>query len=479
MRLRGCLICGIPSQTNPHMKRGDFLFTVLRVPLDFVMLIGAGIGTYFIRTQVLDVWRPVLFGPQLPLDRYAILVVAVSVLFVLAYAASGLYAMKLRLTVLQEVVRVVVASSAAMMVVILVIFLRAEAFNSRFLVLGYWGLSMLAAVIGRLLLRLLFRRLTARYGVGAHRVLLIGNDAVTHQLAQTMRDDPGLGYRIVGELKQPDLDAVAATVRSPGVDEVMLATPEYPAQGIVQLVDFCHEQHIVFKFVPNIYQTLTTHYDVDAIGRVPLVQLRRTALDGWGRVFKRLLDVVGSSVALTVLSLPMALIAFAIKWETAGPVLVRLRRMSRNREFSLLKFRSMVENAEELKPLLATLNERSDGPLFKMRDDPRVTRVGRFIRRTRLDELPQLLNVFIGDISLVGPRPHQPDEIAKYAKHHRKVLAIKAGATGMAQVSGSSDLPFEEEVLMDTFYIENWTLGMDIRLIIRTALKMFVDRSAV
>jgi len=461
------------------MKRGDFIFTVLRVPLDFLMLVGAGLGTYVIRTELLDVWRPVLFGPELPLGRFAVLVVAVSLLYVCVYALSGLYAMKLRLTAPQEAARVIVASSAAMMVVILIIFLRAEAFNSRFLVLGYWGLSMCTAVTGRLLLRVLFRGLTAQYGLGAHRVLLIGNDTVTHQLAQTIRSDPGLGFRIVGELAHPDLDAVTAAVTSPGVDEVILATPEYPAEGIVQLVDFCHEQHIVFKFVPNIYQTLTTHYDVDAIGRVPLVQLRRTALDGWGRVFKRLLDIAGSTLALLVLAVPMALIAFAIKWETAGPVLVRLRRMSRNREFSLLKFRSMIENAEELKPLLAAQNERADGPLFKMRDDPRVTRVGRFIRRTRLDELPQFFNVFLGDISLVGPRPHQPDEIAKYAKHHRKVLAIKAGATGMAQVSGSSDLPFEEEVLMDTFYIENWTLWMDIRLMFRTALKMFSDRSAV
>jgi lipopolysaccharide/colanic/teichoic acid biosynthesis glycosyltransferase len=139
----------------------------------------------------------------------------------------------------------------------------------------------------------------------------------------------------------------------------------------------------------------------------------------------------------------------------------------------------MIENAEELKPLLTSQNERSDGPLFKMRDDPRITRVGRFIRRIRLDELPQFFNVFRGDISLVGPRPHQPDEIARYEKHHRKVLDIKAGATGLAQVSGSSDLPFEEEVALDSFYIENWTLWMDVRILFRTATKMFTDRSAV
>jgi lipopolysaccharide/colanic/teichoic acid biosynthesis glycosyltransferase len=139
----------------------------------------------------------------------------------------------------------------------------------------------------------------------------------------------------------------------------------------------------------------------------------------------------------------------------------------------------MIENAEELKPYLAALNERTDGPLFKMRDDPRVTRVGKFLRRYRLDELPQFWNILMGHMSIVGPRPHQSDEIARYAKHHRKVLAIKAGATGMAQVAGSSDLPFEEEVALDTFYIENWSLVLDVRICIKTVLKMFRDRSAV
>jgi exopolysaccharide biosynthesis polyprenyl glycosylphosphotransferase len=460
------------------MKKGDFIFNILRVPLDFVVLVGAGVAIYVVRTQLLDAWRPVLFGPELPLERFTMLTLEVSVLFVLVYAASGLYAMKLRMTVPQEAARVVVASSAAMMVIILIIFLRAEAFNSRFLVLGYWVLAMLAVVLGRLFFRMLFRRLTARYDLGTHRVLLIGNDEVTQQLANTIRGDPALGYRIVRQLDRPDLSAVH------DVDEVILATPDYPAERIVELVDFCHERHLTFKFVPNIYHTLTTHYDVDAIGRVPLVQLRRTALDGWGRVFKRLFDVAGSAAALVVLSPLFVAIALAVKWETYGPVFARLPRISGNRRFNLLKFRGMIAvdpdgSAESLKASLAMLNERTDGPLFKIRDDPRVTRVGRFIRRYRLDELAQFWNVLKGDMSIVGPRPHQPDEIAKYQKHHKKVLAIKAGATGLAQVNGSSDLPFEEEVALDTFYIENWSLALDMRIAVKTALRMFRDHSAV
>ncbi len=455
------------------------MFPVVRVPFDFFVLLLAGISIYGIRTNILDAWRPVLFGPQLPLSRFMLLTLGVALWFLAVYAVSGLYAMKARMTYAQEVVRVGVASSAAMMAVILIIFIRAETFNSRFLVLGYWVFATLGVMVGRGVLRVFFRYIRAEYGVGAQRVLLIGNDEVTRQLAATMQSDLGLGYRIVTQLESPDLALVTRAVDDLGVDEVILATPEYPADGIVQLVDFCHERHLIFKFVPNIYQTLTTHYDVDAIGRIPLVQLRRTALEGWGRVFKYAMDVALSACALVVLAIPMALIALAIKWETAGPVLVRLERISRGRHFGLLKFRSMVENAEELKPLLVDRNERADGPLFKMRNDPRVTSVGRFIRRTRLDELPQFFNVLRGDLSLVGPRPHQPDEIARYQKHHRRVLDIKAGVTGMAQVSGSSSLPFEEEVALDTFYIENWTLGTDIRILMRTAIKMLFDRTAV
>ena len=139
----------------------------------------------------------------------------------------------------------------------------------------------------------------------------------------------------------------------------------------------------------------------------------------------------------------------------------------------------MVKNAEELKPSLVELNERKDGPLFKMRNDPRITRVGRIIRKYRIDEIPQFWNILIGDMSLVGPRPHQPDEISKYAKHHKKVLAIKAGATGLAQVSGSSDLPFDKEVALDVFYIENWSLLLDIKIIFKTLFKVLTDRTAV
>ncbi len=460
------------------MKKAELIFSVLLLPLDFVMLVMAGLATYFLRTRILSAFRPALFEFNLPLEKYFLLALAVAGIFIITYAISGLYSLKSTRSTIEEFFRVVVASSAGIMVVIIYIFLRQELFDSRFLVLGAWFLAIVFVSLGRLAMRYIQRLVVSRYDFGIHKVMIIGGDDVTRKIVGSIQANPAFGYRIVKHLADPEVQEVKLAIGNPGIDEVILANPNYPAERVVELVDFCHENHIAFKFVPNIYQTLTANFAFDAFAGVPLVELKRTALDGWGRVIKRTVDILGALVGLVILSWFFALVALLIKWETEGPVFVRLERMSRNKKFRLLKFRSMMKDAEKYKALLVAYNERTDSPLFKIKNDPRVTRSGRFIRKFRIDELPQLWNVFKGEISLVGPRPHQPDEIERYEKRHRRVLAIKAGATGLAQISGSSDLPFEEEVTLDTFYIENWSLWQDIRILILTILKIFRDKSA-
>ncbi len=455
------------------------VFSALLLPVDFAMLLAAGIATYFLRTRILSAFRPVLFQFNLPLQKYFILVLAVSLLFVISYAVSGLYNLRSTRGAIGEFSRIVVASSAGILVVIIYIFLRQELFNSRFLVLGAWFLAIVFVSGGRLMMRRLQRVFVSRYNFGVHKVMVIGGDDVTRRIVDEIRASPASGYRIVKHLINPEVEEVKIAAGNPGIDEVILANPNYPAEKVLDLVDFCHENYIIFKFVPNLYQTLTANFVIDTFTGVPLVELRRTALDGWGKIIKRIIDIIGSSLGLVVLSPLFLAIAFAIKWESEGPVFVGLERISRNRRLKLYKFRSMIKDAEKYKENLWQFNERSDSPLFKMRDDPRVTRVGRFLRRCRLDEFPQLWNVLRGDVSLVGPRPHQPDEIARYEKHQRRVLAIKAGVTGVAQISGSSDLPFEKEVALDTLYMENWSLGWDFKIIFLTILKLFRDRSAV
>jgi exopolysaccharide biosynthesis polyprenyl glycosylphosphotransferase len=460
------------------MKKAELTFSALLLPVDFIMLILAGLTTYFLRTQILSSFRPVLFQFNLPLEKYFILILTMSLIFIICYAISGLYSLSSTRKTLEEFFKVIVASSASIMVVIIYIFLQQTLFNSRFLVLGAWFFAIIFVSLGRLIMHRIQKYLVSKRDFGIHKVLVIGDDDITFKIIAYIKANPAFGLRIMKHLANPEVSEVKLAIGNPGIDEVILANPDYPAKKVLELIDFCHENHLTFKFVPNLYQTLTANFGFDALAGVPLVELRRTALNGWGRIIKRAIDVVGSSVVLVILSPVFAVIAFVIKWQTEGPVFVHLERVSRGRLFRLHKFRSMINAAEQYKTYLSQFNERTDSPLFKMKDDPRVTKIGRFLRRYRLDEFPQLWNVLKGEMSLIGPRPHQPDEISRYQKHHRRVLAIKAGASGLAQISGSSDLPFEEEVALDTFYIENWSLWQDIKIIILTVLKIFRDKSA-
>jgi len=252
----------------------------------------------------------------------------------------------------------------------------------------------------------------------------------------------------------------------------------YTTSKIMELMHFCDDNYISLKFVPNIFQILTSNTEVANLAGYPVVELKRTSLDGWGQIIKRIIDMAGAIFGVIALAPLLGLVALLIKLDSEGPVFVGLKRVGCGKIFDLYKFRSMIKNAEFFKKDLAAFNERKGSPLFKMKNDPRVTKIGRILRKTRLDELPQLINVLKGEMSLVGPRPHEPAEVAEYQRHHKKVLAIKPGITGLAQISGSSDLPFDEEVKLDTFYVENWTLAKDIKILIRTLRVIFFDKSA-
>jgi len=460
------------------MKKSDLFFNVLRLPVDFIMLLTAGLATYILRTEILSVFRPVLFQFNLPLLKYFYLVFFVSLIFLGAYAISGLYAMRAKMRLTEEFLKIAIASSAGVMGIIIYIFLRQELFDSRFLVLGGWFLGIVFVFVGRIVIRKLQDIAVGKYSFGVHRLLIVGDSSTAIKFSEDIKNNPLLGYNIVGIMPM-DFDKITQVNKDKSVDEIVVMQMNGNADEVDKLIDFCHEHYIIFKFVPSISNLFVSNYDVGIFEGFPLVELKRTRLEGWGRVIKRVIDILCAIFGLLIALPIFGIIAFAIKWETEGPVFAKLKRVSGNKEFMLYKFRSMMNHAEELKPLLAIYNERNDGPLFKMKEDPRVTKIGRLLRKTRIDELPQLWNILRNDMSLVGPRPHQPDEIEQYKRHHKKVLAIKAGATGLAQVSGGSGLGFEEEVNLDSFYIDNWSLGLDIRIILKTVLKMFFDKTAV
>jgi exopolysaccharide biosynthesis polyprenyl glycosylphosphotransferase len=463
------------------MKKSELIFGALLVPVDFLMFILAGVTAYFLRISPLVTnFRPVLFTMNLPFERYFLSVLTVAIFGIFIFAVSGLYNITAQKKLFKEFLQIIVATSATLLVIILYIFFNQALFDSRFILLMAWVLVIIFVSLGRFFVKKLQRFMVGKYNVGVRNIIIIGEDKLSKKVIEEIERNPGFGYRIIKRFFELETDKIYNFLLNsdPQIDEVILASPHYERNDILEFLDFCEEQRIGFKFVPNLFQTHTTNVEMNTFAGVPLIEIKRTPLDGWGRIIKRWVDVLFSAIGLIILSPIFLIIAIVIKLNSNGNVFVRLKRISQRQGFWLFKFRSMVKNAEQMKSNLIEHNERKDGPLFKMKNDPRVTSVGKFLRKTRIDELPQLINVFRGEMSLVGPRPHQPDEIEKYEKHHKKVLLIKPGMTGMAQISGSSDLPFEEEVKLDTYYIENWTLLKDIYILSKTIIVLFKDRSA-
>ncbi|MBD3247915.1 exopolysaccharide biosynthesis polyprenyl glycosylphosphotransferase [Candidatus Falkowbacteria bacterium] len=260
-----------------------------------------------------------------------------------------------------------------------------------------------------------------------------------------------------------------------------------PKKEVLRLYDFADEHHLAFKYVADLLGTKVLKTEVMELAGIPVVEVKKTPLDGWGRIVKRIFDIFGSIFLMIITSPIMILVALAIKLDSHGPIFFSrkddgslLKRVGQGGKlFNYFKFRSMIDKSDSMRyKELAGQDLRKDGPLVKIQDDPRVTRVGKFIRRFSIDELPELFLVFVGQMSLVGPRPHLPEEVAKYERHHKKVLALKPGITGLAQISGRSDLSFEEEVKLDTYYIENWSFLLDLAILLRTPFAVIRSRKA-
>ncbi len=471
------------------MKKSELIFTSILVPLDFLMLFLAGLGAYYLRTSPwIAQYRPVLFYLNLPFNRYFILVIGVAFFLLAIFALIGLYRIKAVRPLYDDFIKIVIAISAGIIVLVFYIFLRHELFNSRFLILAGWLMAIFFVSFGRLLVSRFQKYLIRNYHFGAQRVLVVGRDGISQKVTQNIKDEPGLGYLLVTNLVNPDMKKIKAKVKNPGVEEIILADPNWPRRKILELVNFCEENQLVFKFVPNLFQTLTSNTSVEVFGDVPIVELKRTALDGWGRIIKRFIDVVGSLIGIIIFSPIMAIIALAIKWDSYGPIIYRNERVSPSGNFDTYKFRSMKyeycigrhyphsRTADVYEDELVKKKSVRKGPVPKVVDDPRRTRVGKFLEKTSLDELPQFFNVLKGEMSLAGPRPHMPKEVAKYEKHHKKVFNIKPGLTGLAQTSGRSDLDFDEEVKLDTFYIENWSLKLDLMTLLKTPFVVLFKR---
>ncbi|MBI5037095.1 MAG: sugar transferase [Candidatus Kerfeldbacteria bacterium] len=462
------------------MKKSELLFSAILVPVDYCMVVIAGIFAYNLRffsffTEI----RPVFY--EIDFREFFTIILVVAGIYVITFAMSGLYAIKSTRRLIDEVSKVIVAGSAAIAIVIIIIFFQRELFSSRFIILSGWILTIIMVIIGRSLVRMVQRYFLKR-GIGLHNVIIVGDDATTEDIVKQIYQRPTLGYRIVERSAQFDEEFQARLIekmKSTHIDELILGNPTIDRQQVLAMRNFCTDHHLIYKYATDLFEVQPTHVEINTIADIPIIEVRRTKLDGWGKIAKRSVDLVCSSLGLIILSPVFLLISLIVMIDSQGGIFVRLERIGyKGKRFRLYKFRSMVRNAETLKKDLVELNERADGPLFKIKNDPRITRVGRFLRKTSLDELPQLYNVLRGEMSLVGPRPHEPEEVSRYERWQRKLLMIKPGMTGLAQISGRSELRFEEEARLDLYYVENWSPALDIRIIIKTPWVVVTGKSA-
>lgn len=469
------------------MKRSEIYFSTLQVPVDLIMILLAAISAYYLRG--LTIFQPYVSRVfNLALEDYIWFALAVAPFFLVIMAIEGLYRMRVTRRLWQELYGVARSITIGLIILMIAVFLQREWFSSRFVILVGWALAIVYVVLARILVRRIQTWLLIHRGIGVHRLLLVGTNQRMYALKQLLTHTPTIGYRVVDHIDTASVTRIKEIRQKKGIDEIVVGDPTLTDDEQEKLFDYCQINNITYKYFPTTLQT--PRFEMKIFNGEPIIEFQHTPLDGWGKVLKRSFDLVAGSILTVLFSPIMLIIAILIKIEDAGgPVIYTNERIGENGEkIPVFKFRYMqwkwcinkanpdFEAALAYEQKLITERSVRGGPLYKIKDDPRKTRVGAFIERYSLDELPQFFNVLRGEMSLVGPRPHQKREVEKYNEYHRRLLTIKPGITGMAQVSGRSDLDFEDEYRLDVFYIENWSLWLDILICIKTAAALLRRR---
>ena len=448
---------------------------------DILLINVAFLIAYWLRYE-LQLFRSVDPANNVPYSVYLPMVAVMTVLLLVTNRREGAYEVRKGRSYFDDLYGLLNATTTAILIMVVVVFFYRRLFYSRIIFIYAGFLIMILLGLARLVRDLVLARFRAA-GRGVDRVLIIGAGEVGRTVMRNLIAQPELGYRVVGFLDDDPLksgadigpiralgalDVLPQAVADNDISQVIITLPWQYHRKVIGLVTEAKQAGVRARVVPDLFQLSLGGVDVEAINGIPLISVKGSALTGFNKALKRGVDVLIAGTILVLISPLWALVALAIKLDSPGPVLFRQERIGlHGQPFTLFKFRSMHADAEEQLEKLRARNEAA-GPLFKMKDDPRRTLVGRFIRRTSLDELPQFVNVLRGEMSIVGPRPGLAIEVAQYQDWHRKRLAVLPGITGLWQVSGRSQLTFDEMVMLDIYYAENWSLGMDLRIMVRT-----------
>jgi Undecaprenyl-phosphate glucose phosphotransferase len=459
-------------------RRGDFLLPLLYVLTDALAIEAAFLLAYWLRfaTTLFSTFG-FLDDTAPPFRSYLYSSWAVLAMWLLLFEARRMYAARRSVALADEFVNVIKVVSLGMLIVMSVAFLYRTFSYSRLVFALLWVLSLTLIFSGRVLLSG-FERSLYRRGRHLQQAVIIGNDVLANTVFGKLHRHPSFGFMIAGYFSASPADSSSplaaaqhlgpvadapAFLRDRKIDLAFVALQSSEHQTMFDLVTECEGLNVRFMMVPDVLQVLTSQMRVREIEGIPFLEIKGLPFTTWGRITKRTFDLAVSGMTLLVLSPLLALVALLIKLDSRGPMFFRQQRVGLDgKPFTMYKFRSMVEGAD-----------RSDAKAgLGIKGDPRRTRLGRFLRKASLDELPQLFNVLRGEMSLVGPRPERVRfvqqfgaSVPKYLDRHR----VKTGLTGWAQVNGlRGNTSIEDRVKYDLYYIENWSLVFDVKILLRT-----------
>ncbi len=467
----------------------------LRNPMplvDFVLSCLAFILAYITRYE-LEIFRPVEAFNDAPFNTYIIYMLIFSIWLQFQFRGTGLYRTTRGRAWMEEVYTIINGVASATLILVAISFFTQPIFFSRLMLIYAAGFTIVLLSLARVVQRSILAYLRSK-GVGVQNVLIVGAGEVGQAVLRTIIARKELGYRPIGYLDDDPslgmvdlgrvrglghLDHFEEVLKREKVELVIITLRWKHHDLIMDLLETCQRMNIGVRVVPDVFQLNLRQVNIENLDGIPLLGVNGSVpLRGGGRLLKRVLDLMIIAVGALVWVPIFLLITLLLLFEGKGPIFYTQKRIGENgRPFNMIKFRSMIPNADQYRQQIVEQNQL-DPRHPKLVHDPRVTGIGRLLRQTSLDELPNIVNVIQGQMSLVGPRPPTPDEVALYDNWHMQRLQTMPGITGLWQVSGRSDVPFDEMCLLDIYYIENWSIRLDAQILMMTLPRVILRQGA-
>lgn len=450
---------GNDKQANVNF--GQYLYDTLTIIASYIL-------AYNIASLLTNLYK---------IDKYMWILIVYIPIWVFTMTSLGMYNITTFKYYDRLLRNILFSSFVSGMISAAMIFFVKETLFSRIFYASFLIASVVLLIVQRFIYTFFILKHTK---VGTLNIVIIGDKSISDKLVYYLKKTDIL-TNIVGYFPIEAVDKLEKALKEKPVDEVIFAVPKEYIKLVEEHALKCEEMGVTVNMVLDFYDFKMSRVYYRSIGTIPMLTFHTVSFNKPQLYMKRVIDIIGAIVGLIITGFLSVFIIPAIKLDSPGPILFKQNRVGINgRLFKLYKFRSMVTDAENWKKQLMSQNQVNGDLMFKMKDDPRVTRVGRFLRATSLDEFPQFINVLKGDMSLVGTRPPTVDEVSKYENHHRRRISIKPGITGMWQVNGRSQITdFDKVVALDTQYIDNWSVWLDIKIMFKTFIILFSRRGAM